>query len=394
MPFLKYALPILAAATFASADCPTSDTVNIKSTSDVSFSDCSSYKGKITLDKDFSGDLSFGNDLEEIDGDLLIEDNANIKRVDGPAIKKISGTFSIKRTPELAALSFPLLDEAKKLEMEGLPNLRNLNFDSEISSVDELSIENTQLQDLKGINLNKTNSIRIIANGAIANISMGIKNMTGAIEIKDNNADVTISFPNLEHAGNMSYRAVGNLSLPSLKEVSPGSFGIQNSKMGSFYASNFTDVKDALIIANNTELADLHVPALQKVGTSYRIESNDKLSEINMPALEDVGAALDISGKNLTSVKTEKLDHVKGVFNLQSEASLGDSCKFYDDLNKKGDLGPKKQYTCKGDLNKASNAGAGTASGSNGSDPSDSAAVPVQVQTYLGLAGLFAVMFI
>lgn len=87
-----------------------------------------------------------------------------------------------------------------------------------------------------------------------------------------------------------------------------------------------------------------------------------------------------------------KLDYVKGVFNLQSEGDLGNTCDAYKKLNDQNKVGPKNKFKCEGKLQKAGNAG--TSSGSqSSSSPSDSAATPVQVQTYLGLAGLFAAMF-
>lgn len=87
-------------------------------------------------------------------------------------------------------------------------------------------------------------------------------------------------------------------------------------------------------------------------------------------------------------VETPSLKFVKGVFNLQSTADLGDSCKPYDD--KKGDLGPKPKYVCEGKLNEARTAGGGTSGGNK-----TSAAFPSFVQpTYLGLAGLAAVLLV
>jgi hypothetical protein len=299
MPAFKYALPMLAAAGYAYAECSTTATATIENSSQASeIASCSTFSGNIAVATGLSDDISFGQ-LKEIDGDLVIKNNQNIKRIDGAGLEKISGELSLLDNSQLAAVAFPKLDNVKKLTMIGLASLRNLGFDGGISNVEDLSIENTQLQNLNGIDLNKTKSIRIIANPSIANISMGVTNMTGAMEIGDNNADVVVSFPNLEHAGNMSFRSVGNLSLPALKDVSPGSFGIFKSKLKSFYAANFTEVKSDFSISNATELEDLSLPALSKVG-AFRIE-NTNLAEITkLGKLKEANAALDISGKNLT----------------------------------------------------------------------------------------------
>ena len=90
-------------------------------------------------------------------------------------------------------------------------------------------------------------------------------------------------------------------------------------------------------------------------------------------------------------VTTPSLDFVKGVFNLQSTADLGDSCTFYDGLRDKGKV-PKSKYKCQGKLKEAGTAGTSTSSDSS---KSSSPAMPSNVQnTYLGLAGLLTVFFL
>jgi len=93
---------------------------------------------------------------------------------------------------------------------------------------------------------------------------------------------------------------------------------------------------------------------------------------------------------NRSRVETPEINFVKGVFNLQSTADLGDSCKPYDD-NKKN-LGPAPKYVCSGKLDEARTAGGGT---SGGSDNKTSAAFSFHVQpTYLGFVGLAAVLLV
>lgn len=102
---------------------------------------------------------------------------------------------------------------------------------------------------------------------------------------------------------------------------------------------------------------------------------------------------LGLKSANLSgSVETPKLNFVKGVFNLQSTADIGDTCTFYDDLEDKKKV-PKTDYQCKGKLKEAGTAGS-TPTGGSDNKPSG-AASPLNVQsTYLGLAGLAAVLFV
>ncbi|KAF1955519.1 hypothetical protein CC80DRAFT_516945 [Byssothecium circinans] len=385
-------LVLLCTANCLTAACSASATQTIENAGDASaIATCTTYSGNIAVATGMTDDLSLGT-LEQISGDLRIEKNSNIKRVDGSGLKKITGELRLNDDSQIAALSFPKLTEVKTLTLTGLASLRNLNLDAEVTKCEKLDIQNTQLQDLKGINLEQAKTIIIANNPSIANISMKLTNITGALDLSFNNADVTVAFPKLESAQNISVRAVGNLSLPALSEVTPGSFGIFSSKMESFYAPNLTTVKEALTIVDNNQMKDLSFASLTDVGASFLIENNTALGEVTkLPKLKNVGAALDISG-NLTKVESPSLDFVKGVFNLQSTADLGDSCTFYNGLKDKKKV-PNNKYKCEGKLTQAGTAG--TSSGSkDGSKPS-SAASPLNAQnTYVGLAGLLAVFFL
>ncbi|KAF2642271.1 hypothetical protein P280DRAFT_262157 [Massarina eburnea CBS 473.64] len=301
MTVLRFALPALAAAGSAyAASCSTSATATISNSGDASaIASCSTYSGSIAVATGMSDDLMLGS-LKEISGDLIIEKNSNIKRVQADSLETITGEFRLNDDSQLAGLQFAKLNKVKSLTLTGLASLRELTFGSEVTECEKLDIENTQLQNLNGINLKKASSIIIANNPAINNISMQLTNLTGALDLSYNNADVMVQFPLLEAAQNISVRAVGNLSLPSLSTVDPGSFGIFSSKMESFYAPNLTTVAQALTIVDNNKMKNLSFVSLTDVKGSFLIENNTALSVLtDLPKLKNVGAALDISG-NLT----------------------------------------------------------------------------------------------
>jgi hypothetical protein len=281
-------------------NCSSDKTVNIQNSGDAAtIGQCTKYKGNVAVDSKMTDDITWDK-IEELDGDFLIKGVQGLKRVAAPKLKTITGKLEVNDASQLAALGFDALTEVKELTLLGLANLRSLTFSKKISKCDKLRVENTKLESLMGIDLMTASSIVIANNPMIANISMQTTNITGPLDLSFNNADVIVSFPNLEQARNISMRAVGNLSLPALSTVDPGSFGIFSSKIKSFYAQNLTEIKEAVTIVNCDNLTDISFASLTKVGASFLITNNTALGNVTqLPKLEEVGAALDISG-NLT----------------------------------------------------------------------------------------------
>lgn len=396
MSFLRYALPALAVAGSVFADdCSNKGTSTIKSSGDATgVAGCKTFKGSVAIATDVP-ELSLDGKLEEIDGDLLIEENDKMVRFSAGNLKTVTGKLSVSGVPELAALTMPALEEVDSLTLLNLANLRELGFTKGISKCDTLRIENTRLSSLNGINLEEAADINIANNGEIDNISfMNMTNITSKLTLSYNNAQVNVSFPKLEAANNISMRAIGSLDIPALSEINSGSFGIFESNLTSVSAPNLTKIDGALVVYNNPLLKNVSFDALETVGADLRIANNTKLNEMEgLPKLKNVQGALDISG-NFSKVATPDLEYVKGVFNLQSESDIGDVCeKFYDPLKDKKKL-PKGDYVCEGDLDKAQTAGNGV-SGSKGGDDDEGAAVGLTIPSIsLSLVGLFAVLLL
>lgn len=398
MSLLKVALPALAVAGSAyAASCSNSATSTIQNGGDATaIAACTTFSGSVAVATGVTDDISFDGNLKSIDGDLVIESNSGIQRFGSSSLQSISGKLTLNDVSQLAALSFPQLTEVDELTLKGLPNLRTLEFTKGITKADKLDIENTKLQDLNGIDLEEVSSIFIANNDDINSIEMKVTNITEFITLSFNNAEVNVSFPNLESANNISFRAIGSLSIPSLSKINSGSFGVfESDNLASLSAPNLTKIDGALVIDNNKGLKNISFASLTDVGANLQIANNTNLHEIDgLPKLKNVQAALDMSG-NFSKVETPSLDFVKGVFNLQSTGDIGTICTdFYDPLKSKGRL-QKGKYVCEGKLEEASTAGSTPKSGSSSGDDKQGAAVGLSVPSIsLGLVGLVAVLFL
>lgn len=396
-PIARFALPALAvvAAVLAqnnnNANCKRDQTFTIQNAGDAkTLSNCpdQTYQGNIEISSEATDDIVIDG-LDKLEGDFIISGNSKIKRISGNSLTEITGKLRVDNVPELSSLSFPELTKLGELGLQGLPNLRQLEFTSQVTECPKIDIQNTQLQDLNGINVNSAESIFIANNNDISNITMDVTNVTDFLTLSFNNADVEVKFPKLLQTKNATFRACAKVELPALSKVTPGSIGFYSSKLENIACTNLTEISQDLTINENSALTNISFPKLTKVGASLQISNNTQLRKITgFPELAEVGAALDMSG-NLTEVATPKINFVKGVFNLQSTGDLGNTCsEFYEP--KKSKLGPSSKYVCRGSLKEAGTAGTG-----NTSENKTNIAFPLHVQpTYLGLAGLAAVLLV
>jgi hypothetical protein len=279
------------------ASCSNSATSTIQNGGDATaIASCTTYSGSVAVATGVSEDIAFEGNLKVIDGDLVIESNSDIKRFSSSSLQTITGKLTLNDVSELAALSFPMLTEVDELTLKGLPNLRNLELN--ITKADKLDIENTKLQNLDGIDLEEVASIFIANNDDITSIEMQVTNITESITLSFNNAQVNVSFPKLQSANNISFRAIGSLNIPSLSKINSGSFGIfESESLESVSAPNLTKIDGALVIDNNKGLKNISFASLTDVGANLQIANNTNLHKIDgLPKLKNVMAALDMSG--------------------------------------------------------------------------------------------------
>ena len=201
----------------------------------------------------------------------------------------------------LSTLQFNDLTAAKTIHFEALPNLNTLTFPSIISKASSVTISNTFLSTLSGIDLDSVDTLEIDNNNRLTTFNTQIANITSSVNIAANSHDLQVSFPNLIWVANMSVRAVASISIPSL-EVVNGSLGFYESFMTSISAPNLTSVgnfatgQGSLAFVANSMLANITMPALTSIGGADQVANNSALTAISFPKLSTVGGAIDFSG--------------------------------------------------------------------------------------------------
>lgn len=389
--FIKIALPALALAGSAYAECTVSATTTIQNAGDATaLATCSTFSGSIAIATGTTDDIAL-NGIKELKGNLNAANNGNMKRISADSLEKVDGSLTLDGLTRLYAVDMPKLKTVETIKFNALPNLQNLGFTAEVTQADNVNIQNTALRSLKGINIEEADTIFIANNGYINEISMQLGNVSDSLTFADNNEKLAVTLPNLIWATNLTFRFIGSLQLPSLETLN-GSLGLYNNGFDSFSAPNLTSIGEALAIVANEQVSNISFPLLTKITDNLQIANNTNLTAIDgFPKLEKIGGAFDLSG-NMSDVETPALDSVKGAFNLQSTDNITEACAFYKPLKDKKLIEGK--YFCQGKLVNPGQEGSKPTSQSGSNSQTGAATSLSAVNGALGLAAMAAVFLL
>jgi hypothetical protein len=346
------------------------------------------------------------NGVQKIDGNLDVTNNTALTSLSADSLSEIAGTFTLAEIPNLNTVNFPKLKTVDGLRFVGLPNLQNLGFDAEITKANIISIENTQLQSLQGINIETVKNMFIANNRYVTTIDMQLGNISEALTLSAN-PEAEVMFPNLIWANNMTFRNCSKVSIPSVVALND-SLNLIGNTFESFFAPNLTEVGGALALVSNSELTNISFPLLTEVGDNLQIANNTKLDEIaGLPKLKTISGALDFNGNmskyvlrcsilgcatNKIRIELPALADVKGAFNIQSTGDVQKTCDdTFSPLHKKGKI--QGNFVCVGRVENPGGEGSTPTVTGNGPKKTGAASA-VHVQAGALLAGLAAVFFL
>jgi len=388
---LKFALPALAAVSGALADCSASATLTVQNAGDATaIASCSTYSGSIAIATGTTDDIVLSG-VKKITGNLFASDNKAMKRISASDLETLDGELHLDGLTALRAVDMPKLKTIDSIKWNALPNLQTLGFTAEVEQAKKVDIQNTGLRSLKGINIQKVDTVFIANNGYIDTIAMQLGNVSTSLTLADNNKDVKVQLPNLIWASNLTFRFCGSVEVPSLKTLN-GSLGLYNNGFKSFSAPNLTSVGQALAFVANDQLSNLTFPLLKKIQGNLQIANNSALQTIDgFPNLESISGAFDLSG-NMSDVETPKLNDVAGAFNLQSTDNVTAACAFYQPLKDKKLI--RGGFFCRGKVADPGQQGHKPTDQSGTGKKSSGASSSSAVNGALGLAALAAVLLI
>lgn len=219
----------------------------------------------------------------------------------------------------------------RTVELLSLAVLNTFSMGSGVTQVDSMSITDTNIADLTGIDINTINTLQLETNSNLASFESNIKTINSSVTISTNgNRNMSVSMPQLIFVNNAQISGVGAFDVPSLKNVSSLRFA-ENENMVKFAAANLTMVGEntkntgSLSFTDNAMLTNLSFPNLQKITGDLTIANNTAMKNITgFPKLTGVFGAL-ILGGNFTSVDLPKLTKVAGTADVRSFSPIADS---------------------------------------------------------------------
>ncbi|KAK3055367.1 cell wall protein Ecm33 [Extremus antarcticus] len=389
---LRYLVPALAVVGSAAAACNGPYTIS-SSADAAAISTCQTYSGDIAVATGNADDIAL-NGIRRITGSLTVKANNKMSSLSADSLSQIDDSFQLRDLQLLSTLNFPSLQSVNTVDWEGLPNLGALSFTAGLSKVASLSIQNTVLGSLDGVNLVEVDTLFVVNNFYLNHITMQLGNVSTALTLSANGNDVQASFPNLEWATNMTLANCSSIDLQSLSAVN-GSLGFYSNYMQSLSFPNLTMVGQSFYFVDNPSLTNISAPSVKTVGGGLVMSNNTDLQTVNgFNKLESVGGAVDFNG-NFKNVMLPALQNVRGGFNLQSKQNVDSSCARFKPLSG-GRASPiKGKFVCKTTAQPQSkgngNGGSSTSGGSSSS--SSSPANPILISGATGVLGVVAAIF-
>lgn len=279
-------------------------TATVNSAADATaLANCATIAGSVLVGPNAAGSIQLDGP-QQITGDLICTDAGGLTSLSSSTIGTIGGSFTLNNLTLLSTLGMSTLKSVKTINWSALPALSQLAFTAVVTKATSVTIQNTFLTSLDGINLQSVATLDVNNNNRLKTFSTQIANVTSLLSIASNGQALDLQFPNLVWAANVTFRNASSVSIPSLTVVN-GSMGFYGNYLTSIAAPNLTSVgytaqnnrQGSLAIVANSKLENISFPLLSTVGGAFQIANNSALSTaLSFPALTQVSGAIDFSG--------------------------------------------------------------------------------------------------
>jgi len=356
---------------------------------------CRTVKGSVLIAPGAGPDIDISGPTQ-ITGDLNVTDNSVMKTFKANDLTIIGGAFYMRNVTVLSTLNFPSLQKVKTLFWRTVNALDTPTIGPPgLTQADEITITDTFLSSLAGIDVRSLNKMDINNNRRLTEFTTQLGNLSDTLTIQSNGLDLKVSMPSLIWIANMAIANVTSFSAPSLRVVN-GSARFDSNKFATFSAPNLTSTTTGDIsFVGNANLKNISVPALASIGGGLLIANNTALDDINgFPALKKVGGAVKLRG-SFTKAEFPALNDVKGAFDVSSTADITDTCNNFKKIASAKDGGGGQvqgTFKCTGNnANANSDTGTGTDGSGSSGKPKDTASGVTLNTALLGVAALVGV---
>ncbi|KAI1327361.1 GPI-anchored cell wall organization protein ecm33 [Xylariaceae sp. FL0255] len=352
---------------------------------------CSTIKGDVVLGSGAGPTIDLGGQLSKIGGSLTAESNGLIQTLQSSSLQSIGNTFKLFNLTALNTLNFPELGSVGEIDWQTLNALPEPTLGTPgITSAQTVTISDTFLQNIDGINVQSLASLTLSENRRLSTFTSSIKTLSDVMLVTANGLNLTMELPNLLWAANLTISNVSSISIPSLATIN-GSIRFDSSYFNNFAAPNLTDIQQGdLSFVSCPYVTNISFPQLTKIGGGLTIANNTGLEKVDgLNDLQQVGGAIIIRG-SLDEIDLPSLNNVVGTATFISTGDITSSCNTLEGLS--GSVIQGTVTACQSNNSAANNdttsAGGGDNSGSGSGGTSAASFARVSMPTLVSLAAL------
>lgn len=189
---------------------------------------------------------------------LVVANAGSLVRLSSSTINSISGIFNLTDLNQLSSLEFSALRSVGSISWQSLNLLPAVTFGTAgVTKVSSISISDTFIGTLDGLNVASVDSIDINNNRKLVSWDSDLANVTKTLTLQNNGAGaIVVNMPKLKWANFMDIRNVQQLNVPNLVTVNQSMRFEENDNMKTFSAGNVSQVTE-ISFTNNKMLTNV-----------------------------------------------------------------------------------------------------------------------------------------
>ncbi|CCF57673.1 hypothetical protein KAFR_0D00260 [Kazachstania africana CBS 2517] len=289
--------------------------------------------GNVVVSAQFSENVIDLQDIERINGDLIIENNVHITRINANSLKFVTGNVLFNSLTSLITIDLPIIEDCNSIDWKVLPILNNANFNNKVMVHQNIIISDTSISNIEGFDKIKEISIFNINNNRfLETVKTNLKFVTTQFSVHANAKDIELDMPMLQEVQNATIRDTSYVSLPNLEVVHTSLEFIEND-FSTLEVPSLKFVGGTLSIMENKNLKDLNFNNITEIEGGLMISHNKKLNVIDsFQNLKMIGGAIHFEGE-FNDAKFNNLKLVKGSVFIKSNSNELDCNKWIVPLN-------------------------------------------------------------
>jgi hypothetical protein len=214
-----------------------------------------------------------------ITGDLIVLNNGVITSLTSSSLASVSGEFHMQNLTLLSTLSMLALESVGSISWTSLPALGQLTFGTPgVTTADSVTISDTFLSALTGIDLETVASMDINNNRRLTDFTTQLGNVSTIAEMTISNVTsfLTPSLAVVNGSARFDSNYFTSLSAPNLTSTKTGDISfVGNANLNNISYPELTSIGGGLLIANNTELQKINdFGSLKEVGGAVKLRGN------------------------------------------------------------------------------------------------------------------------